>query len=56
MLPLWARVDLGAMAVNGYSAFLKALESLRHQIVYCHIQDTGWGSLTPLQKSSRCIL
>ena len=24
MLPLWARVDLGAMAMKEYSAFLKA--------------------------------
>ena len=24
VLPLWARVDLGAMAIKGYSAFPKA--------------------------------
>ena len=44
MLPLWARVDLGEMAMKGYSAFLKApalLETPR-QIVQCHIQDTHW--------------
>ena len=25
-------------------------------LVYCQIQDTRWGSLTPLQRCSRCIL
>ena len=36
MLPLRARVDLGAMARKGYSAFPKApaLLALHHQIVY----------------------
>ena len=34
----------------------KALLKPRHQIVYCHVQDTLWGGLTPLQRSSRCIL
>ena len=45
MLPFRARVDLGAMAMKGYSAFPKAPASLEpyHQIVYCHIQDTRWG-------------
>ena len=35
MLPLQARVDLGAMAMKGYSAFPKALALLEphHQIV-----------------------
>ena len=35
MLPFWVRVDLGAMAMNGYSAFPKApaLLKLHHQIV-----------------------
>ena len=35
MLPVRPRVDLGAMAVKGYSAFPKALAllELRHQIV-----------------------
>ena len=44
MLPLWARVDLGAMAVKGYSAFLKASAILEPHYL-CHIQDTrcgGW--------------
>ena len=59
MLPLRARVDLGAMAIKGYSAFPKApvLLEPHHQIVYCHIYDNRWGGgLTPLQRSSRCIL
>ena len=58
MLPLQARVDLGAMAMKGYSAFPKAPALLEpyHQIVYCHIQDTPWGGLTPLWRCSQCIL
>ena len=45
MLPLWATVDLGAMAIKGYSTFPKAPALLEphHQIIYCHIQDTRWG-------------
>ena len=44
VLPLWARVDLGAMVMKGYSAFPKAPALLEphHQIVKCHIQDTRW--------------
>ena len=59
MLPCRDRVDLRAMAMKGYSVFPKAPASLEphHQIVLCHIQDTRWGGgLTPLQRSSRCIL
>ena len=58
VLPLQARVDLGVIALKGYSAFPKApvLLEPHHQIVYCHIQDTRWGSLTPLLRSSLCIL
>ena len=43
MLPLRARMDIGAM--KGYSAFSKAPALLEpcHQIVKCHIQDTRWG-------------
>ena len=35
------------MAMKGYSEFPKALVSLEphHRIVYCHIQETRWGSL-----------
>ena len=40
-----AKVDLGAVAMKGCSAFPKAPTSLEthHQIVLCHIQDTHWG-------------
>ena len=42
MLPFQARVDLGAMAIKGYSTFPKALALLEphHQIVVC-----VWGIL-----------
>ena len=58
VLPLRAKVDLGVMAIKGYSAFPKAPELLEphHQIVSGHTQDTRWGDLTPLQRSSWCIL
>ena len=54
MLPLRARVNLGAMAMKRYSAFPKAPALLEphHRIVQCHIQ----GGSYPLQKCSRCIL
>ena len=56
MLPLRARVDLGAMAMKGYSAFPKvpALLEPHQQIVYCHIQDTRWrvGSYPSAEKQS----
>ena len=50
MLPLQARVDLGAMAMKRYSAFPKAPALLEphHQIVKCHIQDTCWRGVLPL--------
>ena len=52
------RVDLGAMAIKGCSAFPKssALLKSHHQIVLCPIQDIGWRSITPLQRCRRCIL
>ena len=55
MLPLRVRVDLGAIVVKEYSAFLKAPALLEphHQIVKCHIKDSRLGSLTPVQRSSR---
>ena len=61
MVPLWARVDLGTMAMKGCSALPKASVSLEphDQIASCHIQDTlqwWWGGLTPLQWCSQCIL
>ena len=42
VLPLRAKVDLGAMVMKGYSAFPKAPALLEpdHQIVWCHMQDT----------------
>ena len=38
-------VDLGAMAMKGFSAFPKAPASLepQNQILLCHIQDTRFG-------------
>ncbi len=59
VLPLRARVDLGAMVMKGFSAFSKAPASLerQHQIVWCHILDThGGGGLTSLQRCSQYIL
>ena len=55
MLPLRARVDLGAMAIKGYSAFPKAQALLEphHQIVYCQIQDIRYGEgVLPLCKET----
>ena len=42
MLPFQAKVDLGAMAKKGYSAFPKFTALLRshHHIVLCHTQET----------------
>ena len=59
VLPFQVRVDLGVMAMKGYSAFSKLRELMKpwHQIVSCHILDTHWwGRLTPQQRCSRCIL
>ena len=60
MLPLWVRVDPGAMRMKGHSAFPKdlALREYHYQIVKCHIQDTrcGVGCFTPLQRCSWYIL
>ena len=58
VLPFRVSVDLGAMAMKGYSAFPKAPALLEphYQTVLCHIQDTRWGGLTLLQRCSRCIL
>ena len=51
-------MDLEVITIKGYSAFPKAPALLEpdHQIVLCHIQNTCWGSFTPLQRCSRCIL
>ena len=43
------------MTMKGYSSFHKALALLKPHH-YCHIQDTHWGSLNPLQRCSQCIL
>ena len=59
MLTLRGRENLGAMAINGYSAFPKApqLQEPHYQIVYCHMQDTRrCGGFTSFQRSSRYIL
>ena len=47
MLPIPPSVDLGVMAMNGYSTFPKAPELLEsnYQIFLCHIQDIHWGVL-----------
>ena len=44
-----ARVDLEAMVMKVYSAFLKAPALLKphHWIVLCYIQDTRWGGSYP---------
>ena len=69
MLPLRVRVDLGAMAMKGYSPFSNtpALLEPHHQIVYCH-NRTFIGEVLPsaeihvgeglahLQRCRRCIL
>ena len=50
-------VDMGAITMNGFSAFPKASALLdpQHHIVYRHIQDTHSGCLSSLQRWSRCI-
>ena len=52
VLPLRARVDLGAIAMKKYAAFPKtpALLEPHHQIVWCHIQVTRWWSFTAVQR------
>ena len=57
MLSLRVRVDMGAMAMVGYSTFPKApgLEP-HHQVILCHAQDTPRGELTPLQRCCRRVL
>ena len=44
VLPLCARLDLGAMAVKGYSAFSKAPASLSDCLVSCTGHLLGWGA------------
>ena len=54
MLQFQARVDQGAMAMKGFSAFPKAPALLEphHQIVYCHIQDTHWWGVLALYREA----
>ena len=50
VLPLWVRLDLGAMAMKGYSTFPKAPTLLEphHQIVLDMTLNNHWGGvLTP---------
>ena len=49
VLPLQARVDLGAMAMKRCSIFPKAPALLEphHQTVKCHIKNTCWGGGYP---------
>ena len=57
MVPLQARVDMGAMAMKRYSAFPKTPELLEsHHHIVCYIWDTCCKGLTPLQRCSQCIL
>ena len=57
MLPFHDIVDLGAMKIKAYFAFLKvSLLEPHHQIVWCVIQDFHWGGLTALQRCTWCIL
>ena len=57
MLPLWARVDLGAMAMKGCSALPKAPALLEpHHQIDCLVSLVGRGAvLPPLQRFSQCI-
>ena len=58
MLLFQVIVDLGAIAMNGYSVFPKApvlLESY-HQIVLVSYLGHSFGGLTPLQRCRWCIL
>ena len=50
-------LDQGVMAMKGYSTFPKA-PGLKHhyQMILCHIKNTSWRWLTPLQRCSHHIL
>ncbi len=58
MLPLRARIALGAMGMKGYSAFPKVPVLLEpfNQIVLFHTWSLVGSGRTPLQRSSWCIL
>ena len=57
VLPLRARVDLGPMAMKGYSAFPKTpvLLGPHDQIVKYHYQDTRWGVGSYLSAEKRSV-
>ena len=56
ILTLQVRVDLGVMTMKVYSIFPKVSRlELYHLMVPCHIQDTHYCGLAPLQKCSRCF-
>ena len=58
MLPIRTNVDLGAMAVDGYSAFPKLQHywSLIIRLFSVKYQDAHWGSFTALPRWNRCIV
>ena len=58
MLPLWARVDPGVMAMKEYSTFPKAPALLEphHQVIVISRTLIGSEGLSPLQRSNWCIL
>ena len=58
VLPLWASVVLRGIAIKGYSAFQKLHHYWNLTIrLFCVVYRTlVVGSLTPLQRCSRCIL
>ena len=51
VITLWAKVDMGVMAIKKYSAFPKAPTDC-----LVSYQGNRRRNLTPLQRSSRCIL
>ena len=57
VLPRWAWVDLGAMALKGCSIFPKAAALLGpHRQIFSVISGHSWAMVTPLQSCSQCIL
>ena len=49
-------MDMGAMAMKGYSAFCSITEASPSDCLLSFIQDTHWWSLTSVQRCRRCIL
>ena len=54
MLPFRVRVDLGMMAMKGYSVLSKASALLErhHQIILCHIRTFVVGGILPLSREA----